>query len=585
VIGETLGQFKLKKELGRGGFATVYRALQPTLNRDVAIKVLHPEFMRDERALKRFLREAQAIARISHPNIVAVYDYGEYNGRAYLVMEFIAGNTLKQRLGKQVQPRFALDVITALGSALDYAHSKGLVHRDVKPANVLITEDDRIVLSDFGIVRLADDDSSLTRGVIGTPQYMSPEQALGQDVDGRSDLYSLGVVLYEMLAGRVPFRGDSAVATLSMHVTMPVPSAREQNPSLSEGIDRVVRRALAKDPAERYQKGLELTAAFKAAVEEAERPVEPTLVTLQRESANQPQATITVEPQPVTEPSREIGAASESDEPEIDLEVLYRRLRETYERGDYAAVVNLAGRMLQLAPGGFRDVQSMLSAATNELRMRRSTASVELQLNELVEGAESAIAEGRLLTARQMLQQARRVAPSDPRPTELLEQVEHLRREEDLRRRSDSRLETLYQLAQSKIKQDDWRWAANVLRELSELDPNYRDVPQLIVQARHAVREDEGHITPTDVVSLRHLAEQAELEDKWKEALSLWEQVEIQQPSMAGIDQRLSLARHYARIHELNEEASRLVGMGQFQAASEKLDELKALEAEWQAAR
>src|SRR5207302_6099558 len=133
--------------------------------------------------------------------------------------------------------RFAFEVITALGSALDYAHGKGLVHRDVKPANVLMTEDDRIVLSDFGIVRLADDDQSLTRGVIGTPQYMSPEQALGRTVDGRSDLYSLGVVLYEMLAGRVPFKGDSAIATLSMHATLPVPSVRDMNPEVPVAID------------------------------------------------------------------------------------------------------------------------------------------------------------------------------------------------------------------------------------------------------------------------------------------------------------------------------------------------------------
>jgi len=571
MIGETLGPYRLKKELGHGGFATVYLALQPNLNRDVAIKVLHPEFIRDERALKRFKREALAIARISHPNIVAVYDYGELDGRAYLVMEYVAGDTLKRRLGKPVSNHFALEVVTAVSAALDYAHSKGLVHRDVKPANILFTEDNRIVLSDFGIVRLADDDSSLTRGVIGTPQYMSPEQALGNEVDGRSDLYSLAIVLFEMLTGRVPFRGEGAVATLSMHVTMPVPSLRALNPALTEEIEAVVQKALAKDPNERFGTGTQLRAALARAIDHAERPIESTIM----------MPTPAAMPPPAAAHRRELPAQlGDETSGEPSVEVMYRDLQTLMGRQEYAAVIDVASQILQRVPAGYRDVQTILSTASQELHSRTAAAPPESQVQELIAGAQSAIAAARLLTARQLLHQALRLAPGDAQAKDLLDEVERLRYEEDQRRRREAQLAELYAEAQSNITEGNWHGAAENLREIAGIDPAYRDMPAMLRRVRAALGDDESHATPADVVDLRRLAEQAMAEDRWRDAAMLWEQVQEQQPNLAGLPQQLELARHHARILEVNEEAARLVGMGRFEEASRKLDEIKHLSGE-----
>lgn len=560
VIDQTLGQYRLTEELGKGGFATVYRALQANLNRYVAIKVLHPEFIRDERALRRFKREALAIARLSHPNIVAVYDYGEHDGHVYLVMEYIAGNTLKGRLGKPVPYALALDVVHAVGSALDYAHAKGLIHRDVKPANILFTEDSRVLLSDFGIVRLADDDSDLTRGVIGTPQYMAPEQALGREVDGRSDLYSLGVVLYEMLTGRVPFRGDSPVATLSMHATQPVPPPRGHNPSLTEGIETVMQKALAKGPNDRYQSGRELDGALAAAIAEAERPPEPTvLVPLVGAPPSQPSA---VAPQ--------------------DLEAMYQKLLGLTRAQDWRAVVSLAAEILA-RDANFRDVSTILSSASNELRFGRGDTSVNLQMQSLMEEANGAIAGGRLMEAAAVLQQILRTAPNDPTARARLQEVNRRLSHQEAERRQQRRLEQLYDLAQSKIRSSDWQWAHHILQEMSTLDASYRDVPELLARAKAATgaRAAEGSgpdATPaSQIVKLRDEAEAAMAQERWADAVGLWEAVLAREPGLAGVAERLTTARHHATITSLNAEVARLAAEGKWDEAIQTLEEVKKI--------
>ena len=558
MVGETLGQYRLTKELGKGGFATVYRALQPALNRHVAIKILHPEYVRDQRALRRFKREALAVARLNHPNIVTVFDYGEHEGRAYLVMEYIEGSTLKGRLGKPVTYAAALELVTAVASALDYAHSKALVHRDIKPANILFTQEGRIVLSDFGIVRLADDKSSLTRGVIGTPYYMSPEQALGREVDGRSDLYSLGIVLFEMFTGRVPFKGESPVATLSMHASLPVPSARELNPSLTEGVDRIVRIALQKTPDERFQTGLELRSALAEAIAEAERPADSTIVAASADWSSTTGTTHSSTPQP------------------LDAEAMYGHLLDLTRLENWRGAVALAAQILAQDPN-YRDVNVILASASNELRYGRSTTSVDMQVRDLTGQAQMAIATGRLVESATMLEQILRIAPNEAHARALLEDVNERLAAEAAERQRATRLDRLYALAQSKMRSADWRWANHILEEIVAVEAEYRDVPELIVKVRAEIDDDDYNLGPKRVATLRDQAETAMAEERWADAVTGWEQVLELEPGLAGVRESLEIARHHATLVALNAHAAELAASGRWEEAIEKIEETKML--------
>jgi serine/threonine protein kinase len=263
----TVGQYQIVDELGRGGMAVVYKAWQPALERYVALKVLPEYFQHDPEFLARFQREARAAARLNHPNIVTIYDVGEHAGIHYIAMEYLDGGSLRDRLSAgPLSLQEAQRVLAQLASALDYAHSHGLIHRDIKPANILFSSDGRAMLTDFGIAR-ASDDAQLTRtGVLmGTPEYMAPEQAEGKSIDYRTDLYALGVVLYQMLTGQAPFRGTTPSATLHAVVYEPPPPPRQLNPGLPPAIEAVLLKALAKQPDQRFQQGAEMVAALRGA--------------------------------------------------------------------------------------------------------------------------------------------------------------------------------------------------------------------------------------------------------------------------------------------------------------------------------
>ncbi len=256
------GRYELSHLVARGGMAEVYRAHDRLLDRPVALKVLFPELSVDRAFVERFRREAQAAANLSHPNIVPVFDWGEDNGTYFIVMEFIDGRPLSSilRTAGPMHPDRAAEIGADVAIALAYAHRHGVIHRDVKPGNVLITEDGIVKVTDFGIARAINTEESLTQtgAVMGTATYFSPEQAEGMGVDARSDIYSLGVVLFEMVTGRPPFMGDTPVAVASKHVRENPPTPREINPSVPPDLEAIILKCLAKSPEYRYATGDDL---------------------------------------------------------------------------------------------------------------------------------------------------------------------------------------------------------------------------------------------------------------------------------------------------------------------------------------
>ncbi len=255
LVGRTLGNYQILEEIGRGGMAIVYRAYQPSLNRQVAIKVLPPHFTFDRQFVERFLREAQAAASLRHPNIVVVHDVAEQNGLYYIVMEYLQGQTLRQLIEREgpLSPARVARMVERIASALDYAHQRGFVHRDVKPGNIFVGADDHPTLTDFGIAKAASG-TQLTRSgmLIGTPEYMSPEQAQGEQVDRSTDIYALGIVVYQMLSGQVPFGGTTPHAILYKQINESPPPLRALQPGLPRALEGALARALAKDPRARY---------------------------------------------------------------------------------------------------------------------------------------------------------------------------------------------------------------------------------------------------------------------------------------------------------------------------------------------
>ena len=269
LIGRRLGAYRIQKLKGEGGFAAVYLAVHESLGRPVAVKVLWPHLARNPDFVGRFLREARAVAALRHPNIVQVYDVGQEGEYYYIIMDYIEGTSLLDllRSKKRVDLTTALSIVEQIGAALDYAHDKGVVHRDVKPSNILLDGSGKAYLSDFGIAKAAWT-SQLTRtGIsIGTPEYMSPEQAEGREVDHRSDLYSLGIVLYEMLCGSPPFSAETPLAVVYKQVKETPPPFSTWKVKVPKGVEDVVMKAVAKDPSQRFQSGAEMASALERAV-------------------------------------------------------------------------------------------------------------------------------------------------------------------------------------------------------------------------------------------------------------------------------------------------------------------------------
>ncbi|MBN1218007.1 MAG: protein kinase [Anaerolineae bacterium] len=274
LVGRTIKSYRVVAKLGRGGMAEVFKAYQPGLDRYVAMKSLHSHLVEDSDFIGRFEREAHAIGRLRHPNIVQALDFDREGDMYFMVMEFIDGPTLKDELKtrKAANRPFTLPEITrifiALCSAIDYAHSRNMVHRDLKPANVMINQQGQVVLTDFGIARIMGATQYTQTGALsGTPAYMSPEQGRGERVDERSDIYSLGVMLYEMVTGMVPYDADTPFAVIMKHINEALPMPRKINPNIPEAVERVILKAMSKEPDDRFQTAGEMAKALRNAVE------------------------------------------------------------------------------------------------------------------------------------------------------------------------------------------------------------------------------------------------------------------------------------------------------------------------------
>ncbi len=266
LIGKTLGQYTILEEAGRGGMATVYLAKQTSMNRNVAVKVLPPHFLHDPNFLERFQREVEVISALEHPHILPIYDYGEANGVPYIAMRFLGGGSMAQMIRRGVPDLDDLiRPMRQISQALDYAHKQGIIHRDLKPGNIMLDGSDNAYLSDFGIARVMGSDLTGS-AIIGTPAYMSPEQAHGMSIDGRSDIYSLGVVLFELITGREPYQAETPMALLLKHINEPMPPARDFRDGVPDSVEHVLAKATDKDPDNRYSSAREMAEAFETAL-------------------------------------------------------------------------------------------------------------------------------------------------------------------------------------------------------------------------------------------------------------------------------------------------------------------------------
>jgi len=282
LTGRQFGPYQIVGPLGEGGMAAVYKAYHPATERYVALKVLPRQLAKDPQFVSRFQREAKLLAQLQHPHILPVFDYGQAEGYTYIVMPFVTGGTLADELQGEPLPLPKIrQITTQIAEALNYAHERGLIHRDIKPSNVLIDEGGNCLLTDFGLARMVESSVNLTTSgtVMGTPAYMSPEQGSGQKIDARTDIYSLGVILYQLATGRVPYQAETPVAVIFKHMNDPLPPPRAVNPQLPEAVELVILKALFKRVEDRFPSARAMAMAIRQAIPETPPTTTPPAIT------------------------------------------------------------------------------------------------------------------------------------------------------------------------------------------------------------------------------------------------------------------------------------------------------------------
>ncbi len=419
--GQVLGKYRILEPLGRGGMAQVYRAYHPQLERYVAVKVLRTDLVEQEEFLARFQREARAVGGLRHPNVVQVFDFDVQDDLYYMVMELLEGDTLKARLNAyrahgQVIPlgemvRIMQDVLRGLG----YAHQAGIIHRDVKPANILLTRQGEAVVTDFGIAQIVGGTNyTMSGALMGTLHYMAPEQGMGQKVDERSDLYSLGVVLYEMLAGHPPFDADTPLAILLKHLNDPLPLPRAPEMTIPQPFERVVLKALEKQPDDRYQSAQAMADAITRAVQQCIDPgmeaIVPPPASVQGADEASPSERLTVPPVYSGE-ARHALADAHFTEDETDMD-LQKSLHAEAQPADPQPVLGQSvaaqGNTSEELSQAF---QSLASALGGVATMAMSSVAESVRRAADTKAAEAKVAEAKQSPAQNRMQRA---APSQP---------------------------------------------------------------------------------------------------------------------------------------------------------------------------
>ena len=322
LIGTTLNnQYTILEEIGRGGMATVYSAKQQSMNRTVAVKVLPRNLLHDPGFFERFEREVEVISTLEHPHILPIYDYGQSDGIPFITMRYLGGGSMAQMIRRGIPELADIDrPLSQVAQALDYAHQRGIIHRDLKPGNIMLDENGNAYLSDFGIARVMGSDLTGS-AIIGTPAYMSPEQANGLPIDGRADVYALGVVLFELITGREPYQAETPMALLLKHINEPIPAIGEFREGVPLEVEDVIQKATAKDPDNRFSSAGEMAKAFSAALRGESIDLSPT-----RQSAQA--ATKQVEE---AEPLPEAETAAKITDQQLE-ETIDRRVQEALSR-------------------------------------------------------------------------------------------------------------------------------------------------------------------------------------------------------------------------------------------------------------